>query len=143
MELSVTAEYIGGTAVVLTATGVIWRKAIRPVIIGIHELVTVVPVIHEIAEQFKPDSGTSLKDVIDGIHDGMAATSLLAEAAKDNAAHATLVAQNAVTKVEAFESYVHDRFHEFANSLTVIRGATIRTREGEYLFPSDPPGEPA
>lgn len=75
-----TAELLAGqlvaAAAALTATGVIWRKAVRPLIgalrafvDGTERLSGALPTLIEIGEQFRPDSGSTLYDIIGEIRD--------------------------------------------------------------------------
>jgi len=90
--------YIIGTAAVVTAIGVLWTKAIKPtaklitttdqmlpLLITLTETFKSNPngfkVLNEIAAQFKTDSGSSLRDVVNRLE----------EAAKENRAAADLL----------------------------------------------------
>lgn len=65
------ATEMGVWAAILLATGVIWAKGVRPVLKVIRLLVHTadrleasVPVLEEIAKEFKPNSGKTLADVV-------------------------------------------------------------------------------
>lgn len=53
-----------GVSAVIVALGVIWTKVIRPFAIGIATFEHNVPVLLEIAAQFRTDSGSTLRDVV-------------------------------------------------------------------------------
>lgn len=52
------------TAAVITAVGVIWRKAIKPVVRGVQEVMVYVAAIHA---EFQPNGGESTRDRLDRI----------------------------------------------------------------------------
>jgi hypothetical protein len=54
-------------AAVLTALGVIWRQAFRPVWRGLRRLEEAVPIMLAITEQFETNGGSSLRDTVDRI----------------------------------------------------------------------------
>ena len=50
------------TAATITAVGIIWRKLIRPALRGASEFAKSAATLAEIAEQFRPNHGSSLVD---------------------------------------------------------------------------------
>jgi hypothetical protein len=62
-------DLIIAAAAVTTALYTIWRLVLRPIIHALDQLVDAVPVLMDIAEEFKPDHGTSLSDRLDHVHD--------------------------------------------------------------------------
>lgn len=100
--------YIIGAAAVVTALGVLWKKAIRPAANFIAEFVIaereMLPLVKEltavfrdspdafkvlkaIAGQFKADSGSSLKDQINRLESAAGRQELAAQKAEANAEH--------------------------------------------------------
>jgi hypothetical protein len=65
------ADWIILTAAVLTAALVIWQKGIRPVVRTIAEVAQAVPILADIAQEFRPNSGHSLRDVIDDMRSSL------------------------------------------------------------------------
>ena len=55
-------------AALLTAWWTIWRRGLRPLIRAVHEIADSVPILAEIAREFRPNGGR-LREVIDHIHD--------------------------------------------------------------------------
>ena len=55
-------------AAVLTASWTIWRKGLKPFIQIVNHVAEAVPILAEIAKEFKPNEGTSLRDVVEAIH---------------------------------------------------------------------------
>lgn len=55
------------TAAVLTALGVIWTKALRPIIHAAKRTEETLPVVLAIAREFEKNGGSSLKDTIDSL----------------------------------------------------------------------------
>jgi hypothetical protein len=69
--LQSVATYLGIIGAILLSLGVVWTRGIRPVfrfvaatVRAADALEEAVPVLKEIAEEFKPNHGTSLKDTI-------------------------------------------------------------------------------
>lgn len=89
-------DYIVVAAMVLTALGVIWTKALRPIIHAAKQAEETFPVLLSIAHEFEANGGSSLKDTIDKMADS--ATELY--------------------------DYTHGFKHDFVNRLTVISGQT-------------------
>lgn len=87
-------DILVATAAGITALGVIWRKALRPIIRAARRTEETLPVILSIAEEFKANGGSSLRDSIDTI-------------AREGA---------------ALSEYAHGFKHDFANKLTVVAG---------------------
>ena len=76
MSAELVATQLVTVAAGITAVGVIWRKAIRPLMCaarafaeGTERLTGALPTLLEMSEQFRPDSGTSLYDIIGSIRD--------------------------------------------------------------------------
>ena len=64
------AELIIVIAALLTAAGVVWRRAVIPLLRltdDVREMVATRPVLVEIANEFKPNAGNSLRDTVDRI----------------------------------------------------------------------------
>lgn len=63
--------WLGGAATVVTSIGLIWTRAIKPGLSTIHRIWTALrrmadawDVLYDIAEQFKPNGGSTLHDRI-------------------------------------------------------------------------------
>ena len=72
MNLPEWSQWLGAVAGSLIAVGVIWRKGLRPAARLIREFVRAAdnvtehwPTLLTIAEEFKPNGGNSLRDVVD------------------------------------------------------------------------------
>lgn len=72
MSLQELVLAIGLIAGAVTGLGVIWKRGVKPVLRFIRATVhaadaldETLPVLREIAEEFKPNHGTSLKDVVE------------------------------------------------------------------------------
>ena len=70
--MSETVQWLVGVAAGLTASGVIWRKFLHPMIRGANTIADATPVLLEIAAEFKPNSGGSLRDVVEAIRGDIA-----------------------------------------------------------------------
>ena len=81
-------------AAVLTALGIIWAKALRPIIHAAKRTEETLPVVLAIARDFEKNGGSSLKDSIDS----------LSESARD------------------LHDYTHGFKHEFTERLVIISG---------------------
>jgi len=46
-----------------------WTKFLKPIVLSVRRISEVIDVLKEIAEEYKPDDGTSLKDVISSLRD--------------------------------------------------------------------------
>lgn len=88
-------------AAVLTALGVIWRKGLRPIIHAARRAEETLPVILSIAEQFKANGGSSLRDTLEQL--GRDANEL--------------------------SQYAHGFRHEFVNKFTVLEGNQLLQAE--------------
>lgn len=102
-------DIIVGIAAALTALGVIWRKGLRPIINAAHRTEEALPVILDIAREFRGNNGSTLRDVIDHIAQ---------EGAELNA-------------------YAHGFKHDFVNKLMVIDGRLELVEEKVDVFISD------
>ena len=101
-----------------TAINFAWRKAVRPVVRGMAVMTDAVPVLISIAEQFKPNHGTSLYDIVQSLTDRQI------EAVKERSALKADVAVLA-TNQETLGTYVHDRFHTLDGTLGVLTGSVV------------------
>lgn len=90
------ADWIILTAALVTALGVIWRKGIRPFFRTVNEVAQAVPILADIASEFRPNSGTSLRDVIDDMRTSLA--TIAASQAQITADHATIMGDHAELK---------------------------------------------
>lgn len=126
--LEVASGVTAALALLLGSIAVIYRKAIRPVTRGIAQLVETVPTIVEIAEQFKPDHGTSLMDVVTDMRDDI--KELKDDTKKLQGDLIEVVGKQAELndKQLGFERYVHDFVHDTRNVLTVVQG-TLHLQE--------------
>lgn len=78
-------------AAVLTAVGVIWRKAIRPVVKAAALFMATAPTLVEIAQEFKDDGNGSLRSVVNRIESKADKAAALAAEAKTAAEEAAAV----------------------------------------------------
>jgi hypothetical protein len=98
-------EIIVGVAAAVSALGTIYRKGVRPVIRAAKAIDEIVPTLTEIAYEFRPNSGKSLRDTIDRIEEASttAATRLdehLEDAQADRLALARLAGSVAVVQAK-------------------------------------------
>ncbi len=97
-------DTILGIALVLGALGVIWRVAIRPLVHGVNTIAEVAPILTGIAEEFKPNGGSSLRDVVNRIEgkadNAVTAAESAVTAATTAATHAELAVTAASTASE-------------------------------------------
>lgn len=120
------AAVIIASAAVITALGVIWSKFLRPAIFFVAKAEELAPVLADIAEDFKNNGGSSLKDKLDNQY------ALSQEALKLSRNAVKLVRQMATTlelQTEAFaefENYVHERFHD---TIGVLSPLALAARE--------------
>lgn len=87
-------DVLVAVAAAITALGVIWKKGLRPIIRAAQRTEEALPVILSIAEEFKANGGSSLRDSIDTI----------------------------AREGEALSAYAHGFKHDFANRLAVVAG---------------------
>ncbi len=124
--LEIASGVAAALAVLLGSVAIIYRKAIRPVTRGVAVLLEAVPTVLEIAEQFKPDHGTSLMDVVTDMRDDIKqlknTTVTVAADLKD--------ATEAVADEQSrFEGYVRHFVHDtFGTSITLMQG-TLEAQE--------------
>lgn len=87
-------DYLVIAAVAITAIGVIWRTVLRPLVRVLKSAEETLPVVLDIAKEFKANHGSSLRDVLDRLsHD-----------AKD------------------LSEYAHGFKHDFVDRFTVVLG---------------------
>lgn len=60
-------DVIVAIAAGVTAIGVIWRKALRPIIHAAHRAEEALPVVLNIAQEFQANGGSSLRDTIENM----------------------------------------------------------------------------
>lgn len=87
-------DVVVAVAAVLTALGVIWRKGLRPIIHAAQRAEEALPILLSIAEEFRANGGSSLKDA-------------LTELARD---------------AKTLSDYAHGFRHEFVNKFAVLEG---------------------
>jgi len=135
--LATVPDWLTDSAAAATAVTVLvgfifltWRKAIKPVVDGVGEIrgnLGVVdeaaPILKELIQEFKPNGKPGIKDTIHAID---AKVTDLADRLPAVAA-----------KQEKFESYMHDRMHQFANSLSIVQGTLELHAEGKLKTRSE------
>jgi hypothetical protein len=94
-------------AAILTALGVIWRQAFRPVWRGLRRIEEAVPILLAITEQFEPNGGNSLRDTVDRIE----ARLVDGKAQMDSQGK----------KLDALHKYSHDARHERISQIEGLR----------------------
>lgn len=95
------------TASGLAACGVIWKKAVKPIVHGFSVMETSIPVLLEIAAEFKHDGphGESLKDILTRMEAGLS----------ENTTQIKLVTSRQETqglKLDELHTYAHSSSHE-------------------------------
>ncbi len=70
------AAFLVGLAATLTAVSYIWRKWLRPLTRGIHEISEALPTLRVIASEFRKNHGMSLRDTIDRVEANGKATAI-------------------------------------------------------------------
>ncbi len=84
-------DIVIAAAAFVTAVGLLWRKTVRPFWRAINEIAEALPVLHDIAAEFRPNHGQSLRDTVNEIQKVAYEARALAQEAV-NATHATRVA---------------------------------------------------
>lgn len=104
------AAGITALGIILTAIGVVWRRAFRPLFRVIATAEEVLPVVLTIAQEFKANDGSSLRDTIEQI------------------------ATNGKDELEILSKYTHKFRHDFLHQFTILAGhQEILTEEVEKL----------
>ena len=80
-------QAIVAVAAAVTATGIIWRKVARPLIHGATEFGKSAQTLAEIADQFRPNHGSSLVDRLASIDREIADVRLMSATALDQHDH--------------------------------------------------------
>ena len=91
-----TVDWIIGGAALIVALGTIYRRAIRPVLRAANTVADATPTLLGMAEEFKPNGGASLRDVVNRIEFKADSASAAARTAASAAVEAVEMAQRAV-----------------------------------------------
>lgn len=123
IELPAWLAWLGVTAAALAgligSVRIIYKFAIKPVVEGITELREKFDALNRLAErELMHDGGFSMKDQLTSV-------------TKD-VATAKQTAEDVIAKQAMFETYVHERMHDFANALTIVTGK-LEAAEKERL----------
>ncbi len=90
-----SVDLIVGFAALVVALGVIWKKFLYPFWRAIDTMTEVGPVLLDVAHEFRPNNGHSLRDVVDRIETKADAAKIAAEEARTAAEEAHRVAAEA------------------------------------------------
>lgn len=72
-------DYILAVAAIVVALSAIWMNVVRPVVRAASRAGEVADTLLEIASEFKPDHGSSLKDVLTAVQQDVARATAVAE----------------------------------------------------------------
>ena len=107
--LPVWALWIVGAASVVAATRALYHSVLKPLVNVVRLAEEHIPVLVEISEEFRPNSGSSLRDAIDRLNDNVD----------------KILAFN-----KQFESYIHERIHDILDTLSTIQAYSSLDDEG-------------
>lgn len=115
MRIQVIAIWLASLAGICTSIGVIWIKGVRPVSNGvkkvkreISEISSAVPVLMGIADEFKNNGGSTLKDRLDQICAKLADVDRRLEEVTTNSTSASDIARAAKLVADTNAAIVHE-----------------------------------
>lgn len=127
-------------AVGLTAVGVIWRQFLRPIIRAAQKVNETLPTLMTIAEEFTPNGGSSLHDIISKMAADAEVLGTYAHSAKHETVNRLAVLQgDQVLQGERLDGFIEEtktRFEELGAEVTSVKSdvghvMTIIDRRGE------------
>lgn len=101
----------------VTAGGIIWKKALKPIVVGIATFETALPVLLEIAAEFKHDNkpgSESLKDILTRMEEGLHENTSALKAVKSQQ-------EDQGTKLDELHNYAHQTRHETLNEIQKVK----------------------
>lgn len=137
-------------AAILVALGVIWRQFLQPLIRGSRRLVRNInkwgeswDVLEDIAAEFRPNHGSSLRDQVDMLQRITTDSKGYAAEAKVTAIEATEAVKENRSVLAGFMSDVHEQLARLSYQIVQItnRDPEARTRatDAEVVIPPDTP----